>query len=110
MEASIALRSQYARSLIEASLDPLFTISPQGKITDMNEATIKLTGVSREELTGSDFFDYFTDPRKARQGYEQVFEKGFVDSYPLTMINGELTAAKTNIAKTSLPEESLTVL
>ena len=31
--------SQYARSLIEASLDPLVTISPEGKITDVNEAT-----------------------------------------------------------------------
>ena len=31
--------SQYARSLIEASLDPLVTISPEGKITDVNAAT-----------------------------------------------------------------------
>ena len=31
--------SQYARSLIEASLDPLVTISVEGKITDVNEAT-----------------------------------------------------------------------
>jgi PAS domain len=37
--------SQYARSLIEASLDPLVTISPEGKITDVNEATIKVTGM-----------------------------------------------------------------
>ena len=42
--------SQYARSLIEASLDPLVTISPEGKITDVNEATIKVTGVFRERL------------------------------------------------------------
>jgi len=34
--------SQYARSLIEASLDPLVTISSEGKITDVNEATIKV--------------------------------------------------------------------
>ena len=39
--------TQYARSLIEASLDPLVTISPEGKITDVNEATIKVTGASR---------------------------------------------------------------
>ena len=37
--------SLYARSLIEASLDPLVTISPQGKITDVNEASIKATGI-----------------------------------------------------------------
>ena len=39
--------SQYARSLIEASLDPLVTISAEGKITDVNEATMKVTGVGR---------------------------------------------------------------
>jgi PAS domain S-box-containing protein len=77
--------SQYARSLIEASLDPLVTISPEGKITDVNEATIKVTGVSRERLIGTDFSDYFTEPAKAREGYQQVFAEGFVTDYPLTI-------------------------
>jgi PAS domain S-box-containing protein len=85
--------SQYARSLIEASLDPLVTISPAGKITDVNEATIKVTGVSREKLIGTDFSDYFTEQEKAREGYQQVFAKGFVTDYPLTIRhkNGRLT-------------------
>lgn len=34
-ELSQKQASQYARSLIEASLDPLVTISPDGKITDV---------------------------------------------------------------------------
>src|SRR6266536_616472 len=76
--------SQYARSLIEASLDPLVTISPEGKITDVNEATIKVTGVARERLIGADFSDYFTEPEKAREGYQQVFSVGSVTDYPLT--------------------------
>ncbi|MEK7747609.1 MAG: PAS domain-containing protein, partial [Nitrospirota bacterium] len=46
--------AEYARSLIEASLDPLVTISPEGKITDVNEATVKVTGVPREKLIGTD--------------------------------------------------------
>ena len=85
--------SQYARSLTEASLDPLVTISPAGKITDVNEATIKVTGVSRERLIGTDFSDYFTEPNQAREGYQQVFAKGFVTDYPLTIRhrNGRLT-------------------
>ena len=77
--------SQYARSLIESSLDPLVTISPDGKITDVNEATIKVTGVPREQLIGADFSNYFTEPEKAREGYQQVFAKGFVTDYPLTI-------------------------
>lgn len=83
--------SQYARSLIEASLDPLITISPEGKITDMNEALSRITGKTREELTGTDFFDYFTDPQKAKEVYEEVFEKGFVTNYPLTIKDHKLT-------------------
>ncbi len=85
--------SQYARSLIESSLDPLVTISADGKITDVNEATIEVTGVSREQLIGTDFSNYFTEPKKASEGYQQVFAKGFVTDYPLTIRhqNGRLT-------------------
>ena len=87
--------AEYARSLIEAALDPLVTINAEGKITDVNEATIKVTGVPREKLVGADFSDYFTDPDKARDGYQQVFSKGFVTDYPLTIRHddGRLTNA-----------------
>ena len=88
---SLKLASQYARSLIEASLDPLFTISPAGKITDMNNASVNITGRSREQLIGTDFFDYFTEPDKARTAYQQVFAKGFVTDYPLVIRDHKLT-------------------
>jgi len=77
--------SRYARSLLEASLDPLVTISREGKITDVNEAAVKVTGMQRTHLIGTDFSNYFTEPEKAREGYRQVFEKGFVTNYPLTI-------------------------
>ncbi len=81
--------SQYARSLIEASRDPLVTISLEGKVMDVNEATIKITSISREKLIGSDFLNYFTEPQKAREGYEQVFQQGFIADYPLTIRSQE---------------------
>jgi PAS domain S-box-containing protein len=92
-EEQLHQASQYARSLIEASLDPLVTISPEGKITDVNEATVKVTGIPRDRLIGTDFSDYFTEPEKAREGYRQVFAKGFVTDYPLTIRHndGKLT-------------------
>ncbi|MGG9962600.1 ATP-binding protein [Ferruginibacter sp. SUN106] len=85
------LLSKYSRSLIEASRDPLFTISPEGKITDANEASVNITGIAREQLTGTDFINYFTEPEKAKEGYLQVFEKGFVSDYPLTVTDHKLT-------------------
>jgi PAS domain S-box-containing protein len=91
MEIMQTIDSRYARSLIEASRDPLFTISPRGKITDINNASIRIIGIDREQLIGTDFFDYFTEPEKAREGYQEVFAKGFVADYPLTMRDREFT-------------------
>ena len=85
--------AKYSLSLIEASLDPLVTISPEGKITDMNEALANITGLTRTKLTGTDFFDYFTEPQKAREVYQEVFAKGSVADSPLTLRHkdGKLT-------------------
>jgi len=90
----------YARSLIEASLDPLITISKEGKITDTNQAMVKVTGVPREKIIGTDFLNYFTDPQKAREGYEKVFQQGFVVDYSLTIQSkeGSLTDVLFNAA------------
>ena len=54
---------------------------------------MKVTGETREKLIGTDFSNYFTEPQKARKGYKQVFEKGFVSDYPLTIrhATGKLT-------------------
>jgi len=85
--------SRYTRSLIEASLDPLITINTDGKITDVNHATELITGQIRERLIGSDFALYFTEPDKARAGYQRVFTKGFVIDYPLAIrhVSGTVT-------------------
>ena len=82
-----------ARNLIEASLDPLITINTLGKITDMNEAMATITGITREELTGSDFFNYFTEPKKACEVYQKVFANGSIINFPLTFRHhdGKLT-------------------
>jgi PAS domain-containing protein len=41
--------------------------------------------VPRSKLIGTDFSQYFTDPDKAREGYQQVFAQGSVTDYPLTL-------------------------
>lgn len=93
MEVQGNRESKYARSLIEASLDPLVTISVNGKITDMNEALANITGLSRQDLTGTDFFDYFTEPGDARGVYREIFASGSVADAPLTIRHkdGKLT-------------------
>ncbi len=92
-EAQVRRASLYARSLLEASLDPLVTISKEGRIMDVNRAAELVTGISRERLIGSDFSDYFTEPEKARSGYQKVFAQGSVQDYPLVIrhASGKLT-------------------
>jgi PAS domain S-box-containing protein len=92
-EEALRLAGVYNRSLIEASLDPLVTIDPEGSISDVNAATEQVTGYTRSELIGTDFSDYFTEPEKARAGYQQVFNQGFVRDYELEIRNrnGEIT-------------------
>jgi PAS domain S-box-containing protein len=93
MKAAKMKESQYNRSLIEASLDPLVTVNNEGKITDMNEASTTITGISRDKLIGTSFCDYFTEPQKANEVYQEVFAKGSVADSPLTLRhqNGKLT-------------------
>ncbi len=88
---SLKLASQYSLSLIEASRDPLFTISVDGKIMDTNQASVRVTDVAKEDLIGSDFINYFTEPALAKKGYEAVFANGFVVDYPLVLIDGKQT-------------------
>ena len=82
-EEKLQQASTYNRSLIEASLDPLVAIGPDGKITDVNIATEAVTGYIRTVLVGTNFSDYFTEPKRAQAGYQQVFREGMVHDYPL---------------------------
>lgn len=88
---SLERASQYLLSLIEASRDPLFAISTTGKIMDVNEASVLATGVSKQQLIGSAFVGYFTNPKQAKIGYDLVFSEGFVTAFPLTIKDHKLT-------------------
>ena len=82
-EEKLRILNAYNRSLIEANLDALVTITPDGRIGDVNAVTEAITGYPREVLVGTAFHAYFTNPEKARLGYEQVFETGTVRDYEL---------------------------
>ena len=82
-EESLRQTNAYNRGLIEASLDPLIMIGPDGAIRDANGATELITGLSRDALAGTEFADYFTEPQKAREACRQVFRAGLVRDVPL---------------------------
>jgi PAS domain S-box-containing protein len=84
-EQEIQNLQRYNRGLIETSLDPMVTFDQKGIILDVNEATIRATGRTREELIGTPFAVYFTKPAKANRGVMLVFETGEVRDYELVM-------------------------
>jgi PAS domain S-box-containing protein len=86
-EDALRIISAYNRNLIEASPDPLVTIDLNRSISDVNIATERVTGYSRDILIGTDFSDYFTDPEKARAGYQLAFKEGLIKDYELEILH-----------------------
>src|SRR6266849_4652781 len=74
----------YTRSLIESNIDALMTTDPLGIITDVNQQMVALTGYLREDLIGTPFKDFFTDPARAEEGIRLVLREGRVTNYELT--------------------------
>ena len=70
--------------MIESNIDALMTTDPLGIITDVNQQMETLTGCSREELIGSPFKTYFTDPNRAEAGIKLVLGESRVTNYELT--------------------------
>lgn len=92
-EQELRAASRYSRSLIEANLDPLMIVSPDGKITDLNRASENVTGRSREELIGADFAVCFTEPDRACELCAQALVEEAVTDFPLAIRhrNGAVT-------------------
>ena len=100
--AQQALREQqfYTRSLIESNIEALMTTDPSGIITDVNQQMMALTGCTREELIGTPFKNYFTDPERAEAGIKLVLSEEKVSNYELTALarNGKKTVVSYNAA------------
>jgi PAS domain S-box-containing protein len=87
LEQQLRDQQAYNRGLIESSVDGLITVDPAGTISDVNEQMCRMTGYGREELIGSPFAGYFTEPERATAGVKQTFETGVVTEYALTLIS-----------------------
>ena len=80
------LRDQqfYTRSLFDFNTDALMTTDPAGIITDVNKQMEALTGCVHDELIGTPFRNYFTDPERAEAGIKRVLSEKKVSDYELT--------------------------
>lgn len=60
LEEQLREQQNYTRGLTEASVDALVTVDSRGRITDVNEQIVRLTGFGRRQLVGHPFADFFT--------------------------------------------------
>nr|WP_246496068.1 response regulator [Methanocalculus chunghsingensis] len=84
-EKELIAAGEYRRSLIEAHIDPLVTIGPDGEVQDLNAATETVTGIPRERLIGKPFASLFTDPLSAEAAYQKTVRSGAERELRLTL-------------------------
>ncbi|MCG8638179.1 MAG: ATP-binding protein [Desulfobacterales bacterium] len=76
----------YLQTLMDAMVDMLLATDRSGVIVEANLASQRISGFSAEELVGSAFQGFFTDPEKAKLGLLKVREKSEIMDYELTLI------------------------
>ena len=92
-DQALRTASRYSRSLIEAHLDPLLVMGPDGNISDLNHATEIITGRSRASLLGTPFANHCTAPEQAHELFMQALAGAPVTDWALTIqhVDGYLT-------------------
>src|SRR5256884_7363725 len=85
IERELREQQTYTRGLVESGIDALMTTDALGLITDVNRRMCEITGRARDELIGTPFKDYFTDPRRAEDGIRRVLAEDQVTNYELTI-------------------------
>ncbi len=78
--------NRYRQTLMDSMLDIFMTTDRTGMITDVNRATERITGYSRDELLGKPFKGFFTDPDRAEAGISKVLADESVTGYELTLV------------------------
>lgn len=84
-ETNLRASAHYIHSLLEASLDPVITLTMTGKIVSVNKAMESITGKTTDQLMGSDFSTYFIKPENLQSCYPDVLDKGFIGDYNLQL-------------------------
>lgn len=97
-----ALHAQryYSRALFEANSDAIVVTDIQGIISDVNEEMIQLSGCTRSELIGSNWFDLIPNTVRAGIEYARALTEGRASNVELEIKNrsGDETSVIYNAA------------
>jgi PAS domain S-box-containing protein len=85
IETQLRESQAYNRGLIEASIDALFSIDPNGVVTDLNRQSEVAVGLRRDQILGTRFADLFTDPAAASAALAATLTAGTASNLEFTL-------------------------
>ncbi len=81
MERKLKESEERYRTLFEDSRDALYITTREGKIVDVNQSMLDLSGYTREEMLGMDIQKKYVNHADRANFQEQIEKKGFVRDY-----------------------------
>ena len=85
VEAELREAHDYARGLIESSVNAMVIVDPDMRISDGNEQLARLTEVPKRLLFETSFETHFTDPAGANAAVKKALTDGYVTHAELTL-------------------------
>lgn len=75
-QAAVHTQPYYSRALFEANFDAIVITDTHGIISDVNEEMVQISGRSRSELIGSNWFDFIANTARAGLEYARTLTEG----------------------------------
>lgn len=99
VEEALQESEQYARSIIDSSLDMIITVDNERRIVEFNKAAQEIFGYTREEVIGKHFNLLYANPVEGQDVHQLTFELGKNTREVLNKRkNGELFASQVSAA------------
>ena len=76
MEENVRTSRDYARNMIDSSIDMIISVDGERKITEFNKTAEKTFGYSREEILGKSVDVLYADPQEGIQAHQTTIKKG----------------------------------
>ena len=87
MVANVIYQMEYNRNIIDSTTNPLMLISEDRIIQDVNQAFLKMTGYSFEDVKGKSVRMIYTDEADFRGVGDELSRTGHVAKYEMSLTN-----------------------
>lgn len=85
-EAQLQATAQHARTLLEFSADAIAVVSPDGHIADLNQAAVKLFGMTKEQSLGKHINEFVTDPEGNTRAFRETLLTGGIQNFVFRLV------------------------